>query len=87
MKWRDIHKELPQIGQYSFMKNEEKESLGVWTGREFAVILGEVPDNKELWSPAFYRGKYIDIPGTRGELEFVPSGVYDEDGNEWESPK
>ena len=80
MKWRKIPIETPYIGQYCFVKHLDRIAFGIYSGKEFCVVTEEIPQNQEEWAPAFYRGLYKPR-NLSGELDFVPSGVYDEDGN------
>jgi hypothetical protein len=86
MKWRSLKEKKPVMGEYCFLKNNDLESIGIWTGKGFAIIQGEVPIQQDKWAPAFLKGAYT-IRSSSGELNFIPKGIYDEDGNEWEPPK
>lgn len=81
MRWISINTKTPEPAQYCFVKRGDSRSLAVWDN-EFIYIYGQLSE-EGLWAPAFLKGNYVDIPGTRGELDFIPIGVCDEDGNDW----
>lgn len=83
MKFISIEEKVPSICQFCFVKQEDKNTICVWSGEFFFDISdGEIISSKE-WCAAYVKGKYEDIPGTRGELNFIPESFHDEEGSEY----
>ena len=84
IEWISTEDKTPYIGQYCIVKDAEGQAFAVWTGKQGFVLVDEkrVKDPK-FWRGVSVKGTFVDISGARGELEFVPKCVVDEDGKTW----
>ena len=61
------------VANYYMMYQDDKKVLAVYGGKDHGIIfLEEVLERPNQYKNVSVKGEFVDIPGTRGELDFIP---------------
>lgn len=85
MKWISSKENPPVTGQYVFLGKGDSIVVSVFMGEQGFVFFRDEDKTAEIdeYALVFLKGRYEPRPNTRGELDWLLEGVYDEDGNEY----
>jgi hypothetical protein len=82
MKWMDLKDKEPYPGQYCFVKKGDSQVFGIWINAEKRFIFISDTSEEDLWAVVHIKCRAENVPTTGGELNFIATAFYDENGNE-----